>query len=322
MAYNNNENYQALPFWEFARAFDNSGAGVDHPAHAFWGPPGPPPPPHDGSHPPPPPPVPGFGFFGGRGGFGYGGPRGGRRGRHAHRHEGPHAEGSRTVSPDGEKTDEETREGEARESGPEHTRRGPRHGRCGGGARGWGHHRGGWGGHGRRGGWGDFGGTGAPFDLNALLESLSAHPLAQAYRTYADQAAAQRSGETGIDADTDDSFTPPIDTFSTENAYVLHIAIPGAKKEDVGINWDADKGTLSIAGVVYRNGDEEFLKTLTKGERKVGVFERTVKLPPSEEDKEEIDSDNITAKLEDGVLVVTVLKVEKEWTEIKRVDIE
>ena len=79
---------------------------------------------------------------------------------------------------------------------------------------------------------------------------------------------------------------------------------------------------MSIAGVVYRHGDEEFLKTLTTSERKVGMFERTVKLPPAEEEKEEVDGDNITAKLEDGVLVVTVPKVEKDWTEVKRVDIE
>ena len=145
-------------------------------------------------------------------------------------------------------------------------------------------------------------------------------------RNYAEQyglAGGARSGETLVPADTDaeNSFIPPIDVFSTEIAYVLHIALPGAKKEDVGVNWDADKGELNIAGVVYRQGDEEFLKTLSKSERKVGVFERSVKLPPGEEEKEEVDGENISAKLEDGILMVTVPKVEKEWTEIKRVDI-
>jgi len=103
---------------------------------------------------------------------------------------------------------------------------------------------------------------------------------------------------------------------------VLHIALPGAQKEDVGVNWDAEKSELNVAGVVYRHGDEEFLKTLSTGERKVGVFERNVKLPPGAEEKEEVDGDAITAKLEDGVLVVTVPKVEKDWTEVKKVDIE
>jgi HSP20 family protein len=119
----------------------------------------------------------------------------------------------------------------------------------------------------------------------------------------------------------DEKFTPPIDIFSTETAYVLHVALPGAKKEDVGVNWDAEKGELNVAGVVYRKGDEDFLKTLSTGERKVGMFERSVKLPPGTEEKEEVDEDGITAKLEDGVLVVTVPKVEKEWTDVKRVDV-
>lgn len=175
------------------------------------------------------------------------------------------------------------------------------------------------------------------FDLNPLFEALNSHPVgqqpwAQMLRQYVQQYAhqaglgdlgAQRSGETLVPEDTDaeNTFVPPIDVFSTETAYVLHIALPGAKKEDVGVNWDADKGVLNVAGVVYRQGDEEFLKSLSQSERKVGVFERSVKLPPGEEEKEEVDGDAISAKLEDGVLIVTVPKVEKEWTEVKKVDI-
>jgi HSP20 family protein len=145
--------------------------------------------------------------------------------------------------------------------------------------------------------------------------------LAQAFRTYAE---AHRSGEKVAPEDTDaeNTFIPPVDIFSTEKAFVLHVSLPGAKKEDVGVNWDADKGLLNLAGVVYRHGDEEFLKTLSKSERKVGVFDRSIKLPPADQEKEEIDGDEITAKLEDGVLIVTVPKVEKEWTEIKKVDVE
>jgi HSP20 family protein len=173
------------------------------------------------------------------------------------------------------------------------------------------------------------------FDLSGLFEALNSHPVgqqpwAQMLRQYAEQAGlagnAQRSGETLVpedaDADAENTFIPPIDVFSTETAYVLHIALPGAKKEDVGVNWDEDKGVLNVAGVIYRQGDEEFLKTLSQSERKVGVFERSVKLPPGDEEKEEVDSDAISAKLEDGVLMVTVPKVEKEWTEIKRVDVK
>jgi HSP20 family protein len=307
------------------------------------------------------PPTFGPGFpFGGRGEWGGGGGWGGRgwggrgrmgcRGRHGRReHDGE--EEARESGLEGEQAEGECQaEGEVRERGenneegqrPEGSRgRRGHHGHGRGGPRGFGG-RGGWGHHGRH-GHGPHGhrgppphpsgaqqGSAPPFDLSAIFEALGNHPIAQhpwaqALRNMAEQAGApgaQRSGETLVPDEADETFTPPVDIFSTERSYILHIALPGAKKEDVGVNFDSDKGVLSIAGVVYRHGDEEFLKTLATSERKVGMFERTIKLPPGEEEKEEVDGDNITAKLEDGVLVVTVPKVEKDWTEVKRVDIE
>lgn len=158
--------------------------------------------------------------------------------------------------------------------------------------------------------------------MSAIIDSLSAHPLAQAFRTYAEQAGQQSGEARAPEADSENTFVPPIDLFVTETEYVLHIALPGARKEDVGVNFDADTSELNVAGVVYRQGDEEFLKTLTQSERKVGVFERTIKIPPTGQEKEEVDGDAISAKMEDGVLIVTIPKVEKEWTDVKRVDID
>lgn len=85
------------------------------------------------------------------------------------------------------------------------------------------------------------------------------------------------------------------------------------------MNWDADTSSLNIAGIVHRQGDEEFIQGLVKGERRIGMFERNIELGIT--DNVEIDGDGVTAKLEDGVLIVTVPKVEKEWTEVKKVDI-
>ena len=115
-------------------------------------------------------------------------------------------------------------------------------------------------------------------------------------------------------------FTPPADIFDTPDAYVVHISLPGAKKEDVGVNWDADKSELNVAGVIYRPGDEEFLKTLALDERKVGVFDRKVKLG-SKTNPANVDADGIGAKMEDGVLLVTIPKME-EFVDVKKVDIE
>ena len=115
-------------------------------------------------------------------------------------------------------------------------------------------------------------------------------------------------------------FTPPADIFDTPDAYVVHLSLPGAKKEDVGVNWDADKSELNVAGVIYRPGDEEFLKTLALDERKVGVFDRKVKLG-SKENPANVDADGIGAKMEDGVLLITIPKTE-EFVDVKKVDIE
>lgn len=116
-------------------------------------------------------------------------------------------------------------------------------------------------------------------------------------------------------------FQPPIDIFDTMDAYIIHVSLPGAKKEDVGANWDADKSELNVAGVIYRPADEETLKTLALDERQVGAFERKVnlgtKLNPAQ-----VDSDGISAKMEDGVLIVNIPKLEQDFVEVKKVDIE
>ena len=116
-------------------------------------------------------------------------------------------------------------------------------------------------------------------------------------------------------------FEPPADVFDTEDAYVVHVSFPGAKKEDVAVNWNSDKSELSVAGVRYRPGSEEFLKTLVLAERKVGVFEKKVRLG-SRASPAQVDVDGISAKMEDGILMVTIPKEDKDFVDVKKVDIE
>ncbi|KAH6660078.1 HSP20-like chaperone [Truncatella angustata] len=213
-------------------------------------------------------------------------------------------------------------------SGPRHhgrhARHGPGHGGPGpfgrGGCRGRGGPRGR---HGPPGPPPPFPGFNGSFDLRPLMQALSGHPAAQALREYFDRTTSREDGSAERSGDQDETFVPPVDIFSTEKAYVLHISLPGAVKEDVGVNWDADKSQLNVAGVIYRPGDEQFLQSLTSSERKVGMFERSIKLPPADSnEKEEVDGFGITAKMENGILIVTVPKAEKEWTEIHKVDIQ
>ncbi|KAK3330227.1 HSP20-like chaperone [Apodospora peruviana] len=178
-----------------------------------------------------------------------------------------------------------------------------------------------------------------------MFNAFADHPFARGLREHVGNpwvaatqqqerspAAAANPQQEKEDDDNDETFVPPIDIFNTSNSWTLHVAIPGAKKEDVDVNFDADRSTLTVSGLVYRPGDEAFLRGLISGERMVGLFERKVQLPPPttaavqagahEQEKEEVDADNITAKMEDGILIVVVPKLEKEWTEVKKVDIE
>ncbi|OTA69513.1 HSP20-like chaperone [Hypoxylon sp. EC38] len=185
-----------------------------------------------------------------------------------------------------------------------------------------GHHRGRGAWHGRRGGRHGPNPSptyNGPWDFRPLMHAFASHPFAQAFRECMDQARADPSGESNERQDS--AFTPPVDVFNTEKAYVLHVSLPGALKEDIGVNWDGEK--INIAGVVHRPGDEQFLQSLASSERKVGMFERSIKLPPpGSEEKEEVDSVGITAKMENGILIVTVPKTEKDWTQIHKVEIQ
>ncbi|CZT20071.1 uncharacterized protein RCC_05928 [Ramularia collo-cygni] len=205
--------------------------------------------------------------------------------------------------PSDEKHDEAPRAGPSHAHGHHGPHRGPgsRGGPCSGKGRGGGG-GGGWGGRGR----GRF------------------HPYASGpFGAFADMFQSQVFGgpEGNENKHNSEDFHPDVDIFDTSESFVVHVSLPGAKKEDVGVNWDAEKSELSIAGVVHRPGDEEFLKTLALDERKVGAFERKVRLG-SRANPASIDIDGITARMEDGVLTVEVPKLDAGYVEIKKVDIE
>ena len=114
---------------------------------------------------------------------------------------------------------------------------------------------------------------------------------------------------------------PEADVFDTETAFIVHVSLPGAKKEDVGVNWDAEKSELNVAGVIYRPGDEDMLKTLALNDRKVGPFERRIRLG-TRASPAMIEVDGITARLEEGILKVEIPKLDRDYVDIKKVDIE
>lgn len=119
------------------------------------------------------------------------------------------------------------------------------------------------------------------------------------------------------------SFTPPLDLFTTPTSYTIHISLPGAKKEDIGVHFSPTTSTLAISGVVHKPGSEDFLATMTSSERRdFGMFERNVVLEENGLDGGAVDAEGISAKLEDGILIVTVPRFDREWEDVKKVEIE
>lgn len=109
-------------------------------------------------------------------------------------------------------------------------------------------------------------------------------------------------------------FTPSVDVFDTPAKYIVHVSLPGAKKSDLSIDYDAEESVLRLAGVVYRPGvNEDMHQALVMEERgrEVGVFEREVRFGTRAAPALVI-VDGISAKLEDGVLNVTLPKIDQD----------
>ncbi|GAB3198793.1 HSP20 family protein [Pontibacter aydingkolensis] len=96
-------------------------------------------------------------------------------------------------------------------------------------------------------------------------------------------------------------FTPHVDACETEKSYEIEVALPGVKKEDISI--DFQEGKLTITGERQLERKEEG-RRYHMLETQYGSFSRTFYLP------DKVSPDKITAQLEDGVLLVTVPKDE------------
>jgi len=139
-------------------------------------------------------------------------------------------------------------------------------------------------------------------------------------RNIASQFGIQLNGPTpeGVD------FVPSVDVFDTQTSYIVHVSLPGAKKDDLSIDYDPDESVLRLAGVVYRPGISEDLHqalAMEERTREVGVFEREVRLG-THKAPAAISIHEISAKLEDGVLVVTLPKIAPQPELKKKVVVE
>lgn len=102
------------------------------------------------------------------------------------------------------------------------------------------------------------------------------------------------------------STEPSVNINETENSYEIEMAVPGIKKESCKVNVTED-GSLSIKieNKSEKNEDDKG-KRYIRREFSYSGYEQSFGLP------EDVKKDEISAKVEDGVLKIDIPKIKKE----------
>jgi HSP20 family protein len=106
------------------------------------------------------------------------------------------------------------------------------------------------------------------------------------------------------------SYFPPVNIFETKDNYELEFIVPGRKKEDLKIS--VDKNILTVSFEKNEETTSEDRKPVTR-EYSLQPFKRSFTL----DDK--VVSDNIAARYENGLLILTVPKKEEVKAEPKQI---
>ncbi len=103
-------------------------------------------------------------------------------------------------------------------------------------------------------------------------------------------------------------WAPSVDVVEEKNSYVLKADLPGVDRKDIDIVFE--DGALTVQGERTANVESEH-DGYKRIERSYGSFKRTFRMPDN------IDADAISAKNENGVLEVTIPKLEKAQKKIE-----
>lgn len=99
------------------------------------------------------------------------------------------------------------------------------------------------------------------------------------------------------------NFVPKVDILEKDNAFELHVAVPGMNKDDFKI--DLKDNYLTISGE-RKVSNEKKDKNFRSIETQYGSFSRSFSLP------ENVDGTKINAKYNNGILELLIPKDEKK----------
>ena len=106
----------------------------------------------------------------------------------------------------------------------------------------------------------------------------------------------------------------PMNMENKEDRYLLTVEMPGVKKEDTKLS--IDDGILSISVKAENENEESQEGKYLFRERASFSCSRCVRIPDN------IDEENVTAKMVDGVLHISIPKLEVEKKETRDIEIE
>ncbi len=98
-----------------------------------------------------------------------------------------------------------------------------------------------------------------------------------------------------------------VDVIDNENEYTVEAELPGIKKDEVDVTLNEGRLTISVN---REENNEEKTKNYIHKERRCSVMTRNIYLADS-------DSSGIKAKLENGVLNISVPKIKKRDNTVK-----
>ncbi len=97
-------------------------------------------------------------------------------------------------------------------------------------------------------------------------------------------------------------FVPPGDVIETDSSFLINLELPGVKLDDIAVEFVDD--VLQISGKKEIAIDES-AKACHCSERRSGEFQRSFRFPS------DVETDKVEARLENGLLKITLLKAAK-----------
>ena len=98
----------------------------------------------------------------------------------------------------------------------------------------------------------------------------------------------------------DEQWSPAVEINEEEKFFSVSVDVPGVKKEDIEL--EVKDNRLFVSGERKASADKE---KVLRSERRYGKFSRIFTLP------QDVNTDAIEARFEEGVLTVAIPKVEK-----------